>query len=684
MNSRFLLSMVLSLLLMESVSSQNYTFDYDANGQRVCLLSTEIDLEQPSVRIFFLDSLDNTDEASTINRRVFGTYAWNTIATDIAPGTGHWVDQEVNVGEVYEYQVRRQNTWNYQSDDYDAIGYTMGAVLKDNTYYKGQMILLVAQDVPENLPEKYFRLKKELTADGWYVNEIQVARAADWDSGEEVVFIREQIVEVYNNADANDKPKILFILGHVALPRSGSDDVTSPDEHDENQGARGCEAYFADMDGIFTDEATFESEDLSTTLAINLPGDFKWDQDFFPSDIEMAFGRVDFADITDVELSEFTMMENYLDKLSDYKNVVEGWDMGDKSGFYHGYDNSNDGTYRSLFNISLPADVYQNYTGDNHNEWVQNNGPFKIYMQNKSSPGITNWETYGMDATVFSSDQSWWGFGDVPQPSGAFSRIRALLGVENTKCLVALWTTAGINIFHSACAGIPFGMSFKDIMNHNANNQYLEKAPQQYDTEEWWNRTHFAFYGDPTLNLYQVSPPTDPQINDDGSALFSWTLSTEPDVLGYHVYESDSELGEYQRISSDIITGNSYYITDYQQGHWYMVKAVSRVVSGCGQFLQTSIGKAVEGSIALSASALSDMNSIKVYPNPVEDFLRIESEDLITNYAVYDMFGQQMFSDAVMNQSDLSIDVSHLSPNVYVITVVDVNMKRKSLKFIKR
>ncbi|MGL4597517.1 MAG: hypothetical protein ACRCYO_08320, partial [Bacteroidia bacterium] len=604
--------------------AQNFSFNFGSSGRRVCLVSTQVDVVNERVKIIMHDSASNSNEPIYINRRQLGTYTWTSVATAIPAGTGSWTDTNVNAGETWEYQVRRQNTWNFQSINYDAIGYTIGALQNDNAVYKGELILLVANDVTTTLPAKYNRLKKELTADGWFVNELIVPRASNWDSGNEVVTIKNQIVSIYNNAPTNDKPKALFILGHVALPRSGSTSVTAPDEHDENKGARGCDAYYADMDGVFTDTATFNPGGLATPLAINLPGDFKWDQDFFPSDVEMGFGRVDFADLTDLNLSEMTMLENYLDRLSNYRNVAAGYDMGDKTGFYYGYDNSNDGTYRSLPNISTPDKVYQNYAGPNHNQWVQNNGPFKMYMQNLSVPDINDWLTYGMDAAIYSSDQSYWGFGDVPQ-SGIYSRVRSLLGA-NSKCVVTLWTTTGINIFHQACTGLPLGIAMKEIMNHNSSNQYLEKAPQQYDEETWWNRTHFAFYGDPLVNLYQIAPPSNISLSvSNGNAVIQWTSSPDAAVIGYHIYESSTEFGKFQRITNAVVNGNSFTIPNYQTGNWYMVKAVKIITSGCGQFIHSSIGKEIQGTVILGLQEEGSAPFVNVFPNPSSDLITVQS-----------------------------------------------------------
>ncbi len=233
-------------MLNNEANAQNYTFNYHTTGRRVCLVSSQVDLTNENVKIIFHDSLANTNEPLLVNRRKLGTYIWNAVA-NLSAGTGHWVDTNVNTGDVWEYQVKRKNTWAFGGVNYDATGYTLGALLNYNTNYKGQMILLVANDIPLNLPTKYQRLKKELTNDGWYVNELIVPRATTWDSGDAVVTIKNQIQNIYSMAPSNDKPKSLFILGHVAMPRCGSTNVVAPDDHSQNTGARGCDGYYADI-----------------------------------------------------------------------------------------------------------------------------------------------------------------------------------------------------------------------------------------------------------------------------------------------------------------------------------------------------------------------------------------------------------------------------------------------------
>lgn len=653
-----------------NTNAQNYTFNFNTTGRRVCLVSSEVDVNNEKVKLIFHDSLSNSNEPLFINRRLLGTQAWSSVASNLNAVTGHWIDTNVNIGEVWEYQVKRQNTWSFAGNSYDATGYTLGALLNDNATYKGQMILLVADDVPVNLSVKYSRLKKELTNEGWFVNEIIVPRATSWDSGNQVVTIKNQIIDIYNNAPANDKPKSLFILGHVPMPRCGSTNVIAPDDHSQNTGARGCDGYYADIDGVYTDTATYNPGGLSTPLATNLPNDYRWDQDFFPSDVEMAFGRIDFADITEVNIPEFTLLENYLDRLSNYKNVNDGFYMGENSAFYFGYNNSNDGSYRSLINISKSQNVFQKTDNSNHNQWVQNNGPFKIYMQNVSTPNISDWQTYGMNATVYTSDQSYWGFGDVPQPNGVYSRIRTLLGLES-KCLVALWTTTGLNIFHQACNGQSIGQSMKEIINHNPSNQYLEKPPQQYDTQDWWNRTHFAIWGDPTISLYQVKPISNLTLNNvGGNAILEWTASTDNNILGYHIYESNSEFGVYQRITSSPITDTSFQITNYVASNWYMVRTVKIMESGCGKFIQPSIGESIQQDLVLSIDIPQKEFDVFIFPNPTSQNLFIKSENVLYEIKVINSLGK-LILNTKLSSSEVTIDVNNWQNGIYYLILIN-------------
>lgn len=597
---------IISLFCFKS-NSQNYSFNFNSNGQRVCLAESYFDNNAGFIKIKLTDHLSNLNKTTDIYRRLPGGDGmdWTLVAADLPAGTAEWTDLNTVPGNKYEYQIKRKDSWTYNSILYDAIGYTMGCARTDNSDYQGQMILLVASNVSSGLAVKYERLKTELTGEGWKVNEIIVNKAVGWDSGSDVSSIKSQIFQVYQNAPVDDKPKLLFILGHVPMPRSGSTNVTAPDGHNENKGARGSDSYYADIDGVYTDAATYNPGGLQTSLAINLPNDYKWDQDFLPSNVEMGFGRVDFEGITDYTDGELVLMERYLDKLSNYRNVAPGWDMGFKTAFNFGYNNSNDASYRNLLNLSTSNQVYENISSLPHPQWVSQNGPFMVYMQNEVAPAINEWNTHGMNAAIYTSDQSYWGFNDVPQSNSVYSRIRSL-PASNTKCIAALWTTAAANLFYQACTGGPIGLVLKEVINHNSVNQKLERPQQEWDTDEWWNRTHFALNGDPSIRLYQVPPARDPQISfATGLAVLEWSAPLTGSGYTYNVYTSAEQFGIYSKMNILPVTDLNFGLTNYQPGRWYMVRSVQTVTSGCGSFYQPGLGVFAHSDIVLSSEELS-------------------------------------------------------------------------------
>lgn len=82
---------------------------------------------------------------------------------------------------------------------------------------------------------------------------------------------------------------------------------------------------------------------------------------------------------------------------------------------------------------------------------------------------------------------------------------------------------------------------------------------------------------------------------------------------------------------------------------------------------------------------LEEMNSqetmsLRVYPNPAENIINIEGEQLIM-LNVYDIKGQ-MLKTVCNDGKVLTLDVSDYKQGVYLIEGIDVNMNRKMSKFI--
>lgn len=665
----FLLLFGIINLLSAQIES---TFDFSTEGKRVCLVDVSVDLNTPSTTLNFRDAaLNTTDPIAVYRRPLYGNGDdWVLQVADLTPGTETWTDTNVNLGERWEYQVRRANNTG------EAIGYVAATVLYDQSDYRGQMILVVSDDYANDLSEKITRLKKDLTADGWFVNELVVGKGNIHLFDENrVVGVKDSIAEIYYNAPINDKPKVLFLLGSVPLPRGGQG-LQAPDGHIESTGARGSDSYYADIDGVFTDTATYEIPEQTYDIIKNFPGDNRWDQDKIPSELEMAFGRVSFLRVTSgVYAEELEMMERYLDRLHDYRYVTSGDKIGTKTAFNeNGFANSTDASYRCLPALSGGENIdHSNITESaGHNEWVANNGPFMWYMSNRWIPELPGWENFGMDALVYSSDQSNFGYGDLPNNSvdnpWQASTIRRILSYDS-KCLITLWTTSAVNVFHQAGVGEPLGYACKFIMDHNSDNQNYEKVVQSWDEPDWWNRTHFNFFGDPTLRLYQTIPATNLQLATTIDDLkLEWTASTDLNLAGYHVYKSDSEFGVYQKISGDSpLLETDFTDPFYQIGDWYMVRAIATQTSGSGIFLNPSQGVFIEGDLVLSTKIAEIEETVSIFPNPTQNHFTINSDAKIDKLEIWDTSGKLIQSISRTSLNDSSIDISALSKGSYVV-----------------
>ena len=681
--------LIVSLLSSTTIFAQiNSTFDYEDEGQRVCLVDVTINQNPISVSLNFLDAAMNTSNEFSIYRRfMYGNGAdWELQVENLLPGTSSWTDYNVNLGEVWEYQVRRIH------DNGTAFGYVCAAVYYDQSNYKGQMILVMADDVPVTLPDEVLRLKKDLTADGWFVNELIVGTGAyDFDEGAAVMGVKDSITNIYNDAPSEDKPKILFVLGHVPLPRSGQG-LQPPDGHIEASGARGSDSYYADIDGEFTDTATYDISEQNQPLAKNYPGDYKWDQDIIPSELEMAFGRVNFRRIGNGNIAdEMAAMKLYLDRSHDYRYILSGEKVKTKSGYYeNGYWNSTDASYRCLPAISGGGNVINSSVAapSGHSQWVNNHGTLIWYMSNQFVPFMAEWDSIGMDALVYSSDQSVFGYGDIPNDTDVLndwhqSTIRRILSFD-TKCLMAIWTTSAINVFHQAGVGEPLGYACKFIMDHNASNQNYEKFEQSWDNPDWWNRTHFNFFGDPTLRLYQTFPITNLQIADSTSFFtLEWSASPDENLVGYHVYKSEEEFGIYNKITGlNPITDTSFTDLIYQYGDWYMVRAIAERTTGSGIFLHPSQGVFIQGNVISTTHSLELNGKFIISPNPADEHLNISSDFPVSKIEIWNSQGKMIFKQQLPDINSISFDIGQFPKGLYIIKIYS-ELKSGVQQFIK-
>ena len=137
----------------------------------------------PSITLNFIKS-----GMYQIYRKDPSATTWGTAVATFTSDVNTWTDTNVTVGQMYEYKcmitdppsspalihIPNPITYTSGSTAYPT-GYIVSGINVDETQPRGRIIVVVASDVPTNLPNEYNQYISDLQADGWFVHIISVA-----------------------------------------------------------------------------------------------------------------------------------------------------------------------------------------------------------------------------------------------------------------------------------------------------------------------------------------------------------------------------------------------------------------------------------------------------------------------------------------------------------------------------
>ena len=84
-------------------------------------------------------------------------------------------------------------------------------------------------------------------------------------------------------------------------------------------------------------------------------------------------------------------------------------------------------------------------------------------------------------------------------------------------------------------------------------------------------------------------------------------------------------------------------------------------------------------SLSLIEEGISELI---IYPNPVNNILKIISNDIINSYELFDISGRLIFTENHLNKKKFEIDISNLDSDIYILNTYS-ETKHESFKILK-
>jgi predicted phage tail protein len=564
--------LLLLLLLLASTVAQ------EIPPKKFAVMATAAVQESPP-QITLNWPADESATGYTIKRRIM-TSDWGQVST-LPGGATSFVDADVAVGTRYEYQLIKSTAGGYTG-----YGYLHSAIRTSVADYFGKVMLIVENSIAGPLAAELARLEADLAADGWVVVRRDVSMNA------QPADVKELIRREWDADWAN--LRAVYLFGHVPVPYSGD---IAPDGHANHQGAWPADAYYGDMDGMWTDSSV-TSTNAEREVNWNVPDDGKYDQSEIPSPLELMVGRVDLHNMTCY--ANKANSRNEVDLLRQYLNKNHAFRWGQLPVQRRALICDN---FSDKGSDPIGGSAWRNFPAavGNQIEEVPWDGYFPAatagsYLWSYASGGGSYYYSMGVGTSddfalkdvqvVFTMFMGSY-FGDWNNESNF---LRAALGSGSV--LAASYSGFPHALYFPTGLGEPIGYGMVISQNNGPGGFYPP-----------WNQgsrqVHVSLHGDPTLRLFPVQPiGSFSASSEPGTARLSWLPSPDSGLIGYDIFRGTSAQGPFQKITSAPINALSFTDTPTAGTYHYMVRAIKLEETGSGTFLNPSPGAIVEAVVS--------------------------------------------------------------------------------------
>lgn len=596
---RFLLFLVLFVTGLHAQTTRDYAVDLRAD------VSTTV----PRITLSWTLRQAANISGQQVFRRLKGGASWGTAVATLGNADTSWADTTALEGVEYEYWLKRTYSANYPANPQ---GYICAGVNIPMVESRGKLLLVIDDTMLVPLGPEIEQLKRDLTADGWTVQTIPAARRSSLSDATAVSDTKALIKAAYDADPANVKQ--VYVLGHVPVPYAGSQ---APDGHGNHSGAWSADGFYGDMDGTWTDSTVTNTSSTEARIH-NVPSDGKLDQNVIPSALELMVGRVDLASMQRAPastVSEAALLRRYLRKAHDFKtkqgayaNVQRRVLIRDGFGYFSGENFMMTGWSWAFTGVGRPPEVTIDeapsgnwWTHAATNTYLLANGNGGGSYETCGSVGATaDFGRRPFKAAFVSLFGSYFGDWDV-----ANNFMKAPLAGNATGDglgLCCFWAGRPAWFMHHMGMGETLGYSIRLSMNSQ-----LVSSPGYTPYDFPIGGTHCGLMGDPSLRMHVVEPPRQlVATSANGAVTLNWAASTEPNVIGYHVYRATSPAGPFTRLTASPLTSPacSDATGDAGTDYTYMVRTLKLESSPGGTYQNLSLGEMTSAVVNVAASGV--------------------------------------------------------------------------------
>lgn len=585
-----------------------------------------------------------------------------------------FVDDDVVSGIPYEYAVWKDSEFEYVINgetkifEYDGYGYIYAGKDLPLIEDRGHILLLVDNTLKESISDGLEKYKLSLVGDGWTVSEYEVPRAEKFNP-KAVKTVKDIIKFEYERMET--KLRSVVIIGRIPVPYSGEEAIDG--HRPDHLGAWPTDIYYADIDGLWTDDTTTNITVALDPRHYNIPYDGKFDQNRIPSETEVELGRIDMFDLTffhnePINLSEVDLLNRYFEKNHNYKNRImefednaliddhwklyseEAWSSNPWNGFSSlvGYNAIDTGGMRRR----LEQEKFKII-------WGGNSGAYDNILHTAYANEYAQSDQNAVFAFYFGS----W----MPDWDAENALMRSAIA-SNPSILVSAFYGRPPWYIHHLNIGETIGYSSKITQNNGVMYKSTSYVGRKHN--------HIALIGDPAVRFHPEIPPKDLTYSDIGGTVeLLWEC--DGDALGFNIYQSYDIFGLYKKINDELVENKSFVIHNHQGKKYFQVRAIYNRITVSTNYLNQSQGVFIEVNNPTSAFENNKSTSIEVYPNPTERYIRIEGSTNLFGAKVrlVDLLGNSVW-DGNMTDRSMTIDLStinNLQTGTFYIIIVDEN-----------